>query len=302
MNWSSNENIEIIYRLLKVRGVGFVQANKLLSELKGRVHNSQQLECEIKASLKPEVIDSFDRQYQLFQRDGKVRYTSLLDDDTYPLSLLNFLKKNTPTVLSYMGNINLLRLNKIGFSGSRKVSEKGMWITKDCISQLASEEVCIVSGYANGVDMVSHRTALENGISTIIVLPEGISSFYVKKELDDVWDWNRVLVISEFMPEDKWMASRAMKRNMTIIGLSDVMVVIEAGMTGGSFDAGLKTIDSGKSLFVPLYRDAPETAKGNIFLINHGAKTLCMKASSSRTNIDGINSMIHKQSAMQTLF
>lgn len=38
------------------------------------------------------------------------------------------------------------------------------------------------------------------------------------------------------------MASRVMQRNNTIIGLSDIMVVVEAGETGGSLDAGNKTL------------------------------------------------------------
>lgn len=59
------------------------------------------------------------------------------------------------------------------------------------------------------------------GASTIIVLPEGIESFRIKKELEDIWDWNRILVLSEFMHHDKWTAGRAMLPNNTIIGLSE---------------------------------------------------------------------------------
>lgn len=302
MNWSSDENIRITYRLLSVKGYGPVQTNRLLFSLRSRVADSQQLEKEIELSLKPTDIESFDRSFELYQRDGQVRYMSIMDEAQYPSDLRSLLQQNTPTVLACMGNINLLKSKKVGFSGSRKVSEKGLWITKDCVSQLAEEKVCIVSGYANGVDLAAHRTALENGTSTIIVLPEGISEFYIKNELKDVWDWNRILVISEFMPTDKWMASRAMKRNMTIIGLSDAMIVVEAGTTGGSLDAGLKTISAGKSLFVPVFKETPESAQGNNILINHGACSLYRKASSSRTNIDGLQSLMSRQPTKHTLF
>ena len=61
--------------------------------------------------------------------------------------------------------------------------------------------------------MTAHDTALKNGLSTIIVLPEGISHFSIRKELQPVWDINRVLVISEFLPSDQWMEGRAMQRN-----------------------------------------------------------------------------------------
>lgn len=73
-------------------------------------------------------------------------------------------------------------------------------------------------------------------------MPEGINNFKIKQELKDILDWTRILVISKSFPSEKWMAGRAMQRNNTIIGLSDIMIVVEAGETGGSFEAGLKTI------------------------------------------------------------
>jgi hypothetical protein len=42
------------------------------------------------------------------------------------------------------------------------------------------------------------------------------------------------------------------------------MDFIEAGETGGSLDAGMKTISYGKSLFVPDYAVAPQSALGNV--------------------------------------
>lgn len=301
MNWSSDDNIKITYRLLSVKGYGPVQTNRLLVSLSSTVSNSVQLEKEIERNLKPKELEFFERSFELYQHDNMVIYLSMLDQERYPSDLTEMLHQNSPTVLSCMGNLSLLRQKKIGFSGSRKVSNKGIWITEDCVSQLSEDNICIVSGYSNGVDLVAHRAALKNGASTIIILPEGISSFYIKKELQDVWDWEKVLVISEFMPRDKWMASRAMKRNLTIIGLSDAMVVVEAGTTGGSLDAGMKTIDAGKSLFVPKFKEIPESALGNELLLKRGAKSLMMKPKSKRTNIDGIRSQITTK-AMHSLF
>lgn len=287
LDWSSLEVVKIIFRLLSVRGIGNVQANKILFAVKNHVVDTLQLEKAIFEELKDsERKDMFMQPFELASNPA-VGYISILDEK-YPKGVREMLKQNAPTMFSYIGNINLLKQKKVGFSGSRKVSEKGAWIAEDSASQLAHDQVCVVSGYANGVDYVAHRTALLNGTSTIMVLPEGISYFYIKKELRDVWDWNRVLVISEFLPHDKWMASRAMKRNMTIIGLSDSMVVVEAGTKGGSLDAGKKTILMGKTLFVPVYKNAPESALGNSILVNLGAKTLGRNRYTLHTNINAI--------------
>lgn len=204
------------------------------------------------------------------------------------------LDNNTKTILSYIGNLALLKKPKVGFSGSRKVSEKGIEVTKDCVTQLIQKEICIVSGYAAGVDFEAHSGALSHGGSTIIVLPEGINNFRIKREMKDVWDWNRVLVISEFKPDDPWMASRAMQRNNTIIGLSDIMVVVEAGETGGSLDAGNKTLMMNKHLFVPQYGNVPESAKGNNLLIQKGAFPIRRSAENNKAILTKMFELLEK--------
>lgn len=302
MDWSSEENIKIAYRLLRIKGFGPAQTNRLLWSVRSSVESTMQLVNILEQRLAPKDKTEFEQGFELYQKDGMVQYLSAMDENAYPMGLIELLRQNTPTVLSYMGNLELLKKKRVAFSGSRKCSEKGLWITEDCAQQLSQNDVCIVSGYANGVDMMAHRTALINGASTIVVLPEGISNFYVRKELQEVWDWNRVLVVSEFIPTDRWMASRAMKRNMTILGLSDAVIVVEAGETGGSLDAGVKSIECGKPLFVPQYAVFPASAKGNENLINKGARKLQMKANTRRPNIDEVFCSVKEKTTHQTLF
>ena len=287
MDWTSKDTIEVIYRLLAIKGVGTVQTNRMLFAVKNKVGTAGELEMSIRMQLTQDQQREFDRYYALSQQQPDVEYMAV-PAPQYPQTLIALLRQNTPTVLSCMGNLSLLNKKKVGFSGSRKASEKGLWIAGDCASQLAEQDICVVSGYASGVDMVAHRTALQKGGSTIIVLPEGIDAFRIKEEIKSDWDWNRVLVVSEFMPHDSWMASRAMRRNNTIIALSDAMFVVEAGETGGSFDAGLKTIDLGVSLFVPLFSQVPDSAKGNPILLAKGAKPMKQKQQTSRVNVDGL--------------
>jgi DNA processing protein len=259
----------------------------MLFAVQNNVGTAGELEHSLRAQLTEEQQRQFDNYYSLRQRTPDVSYMAV-PAPQYPQILIALLRQNTPTVLSCIGNLSLLQKSKVGFSGSRKASEKGLWITRDCASQLAEQDICVVSGYAGGVDMAAHRAALQSDGSTIIVLPEGIDAFHVKEEIKADWDWDRVLVVSEFMPHDGWMASRAMHRNNTIIALSDAMFVVEAGDTGGSLDAGLKTISMGKSLFVPCYEQIPDSAKGNPILLSKGAKPMMRKRLTSRVNIDGL--------------
>ena len=290
------ERIDTIYRLLKVKGVGPVLTNKILFSVSSNF-DVDGFQDKINSVLDSSQRDCFNRVISVVKEltsQYTVGFMSILDDG-YPEELKRFLSVNTPPVLSYIGNIGLLSKRKIAFSGSRKVSPKGIGITRDCVNQLSNDDVCIVSGYAAGVDLSAHEEAITSGASTIIVMPEGINNFRIKKELRAVWDWSRILVISEFMPSDNWTASRAMARNNTILGLSDVVFVIEAGDTGGSLDAGIKALSGGKPLFVPQYGIVPESAVGNNTLIARGAFPIRMKKDTSRANLDKVFELLQVQ-------
>lgn len=283
------KDVQAIYSFMKIRGIGVTRTNKELLSYTQQLGSMWKLEDWLLSVLTAEQKAEYYSQYEMVEglkiKSLEVFFNTVLDH-SYPAMLKSLLKLNTPPVLSMIGNVQLLTNRKVGFSGSRKVSEKGIAVTRDCVEQLSREkDVSIVSGYAQGVDKEAHYTALQAGGSTIIVLPNGISSFYVRQELKDVWDWNRVLVISEYLPKDKWSVGRAMNRNNTIIGLSDAMVVVEAGLTGGSLDAGLRSLEDKKPLFVPVYSDYPESALGNRILLERGAAGIKRNRQSNRANV-----------------
>ena len=287
---TTKDIVGLSYRLMRIKGFGPVQTNKILFSMNLHVP-LEAAEADIAQRLTEDQRVSFRQSFIMPVAKSGTSYLSVMDDE-YPEQMRRELSSKTPPVLTYMGNLQLLKKKKVGFCGSRKVSEKGISITVGCASQLAEKDICIVSGYAEGVDKTAHLTALKSGGTTIIVLPEGINGFSVKREYESVWDWNRVLVISEFAPSDPWLAGRAMTRNATIISLSDAVVVIEAGEKGGSMDAGLKTLKENKKLFVTEYKDIPESAAGNATLLRRGACPIKRSASTLLPNTSAIYSAV----------
>ena len=209
-------------------------------------------------------------------------------DNSYPRRLLSLLGKKAPPLLAVLGNQKILGRASVGFCGSRKASSKGLGTAKDCAEQLALNGLNIVSGYASGVDMTAHRAALESGGTTTIVLAEGISRFSVKQAIRDVWDWERVAVLSEFPPGVTWSVRNAMQRNKTICALSRAMILIEAGAKGGSIEAGRRCLDMGLPLFAPVYGENSDTTKGNQELLEQGAQPIFKSRQSERAKIDNI--------------
>ena len=209
------------------------------------------------------------------------------DDVKYPEKLKSVLNKQAPKELYYLGNLDIINKKGIGFCGSRNASSKGLSAAIDCAEQIVENDATVVSGYANGVDITAHYTALKFGGTTIIVLPEGIDKFRVKKEIQEVWDWERVLIISQFKPDDIWQAYRAMNRNQVIIALSDAMIVIEAQDKGGTIEAGKSTIKLKMPLFVVEYEHMLDSI-GNRILLQMGAKSLKKSKASGRANIRSV--------------
>jgi DNA protecting protein DprA len=194
-----------------------------------------------------------------------------LADKLYPSRLKLVLGKETPSVLFYRGNLELLNRHAVGFCGSRKVSETGIYITEKCVTQLVSHEITIVSGYAHGVDITAHHWALRNNGATIIVLAEGILHFREKQEVKELFNPKNHLIVSQFRPAMTWYAHNAMRRNSTIIAISDAMVLIESGLRGGTYAAGKECLHRHRPLFVVDYAMPSNSATGNSEFIKNGA-------------------------------
>lgn len=223
------------------------------------------------------------------------------NDAIYPIKLLSVLGNKAPKFLYLQGNYALLKLNGVGFCGSRKSTDKGIEIAKDCAEQVAKDGFTVISGNANGIDFEAHYQALYAGGTTILVLPEGINYFRIKKALQSVWDWNRVLVISQFNPKDTWKAYQAMMRNKIIIGLSKAMIVIEAGEKGGTINAGIETLKHAMPLYVAEYADMSTQAQGNKRLIELGGNRLACNKTTGRANMQKIFSNISGYSLQTSL-
>lgn len=192
----------------------------------------------------------------------------------YPKKLLSILGKNAPPVLFAKGNVALLDSKGVGFCGSRHASEKGIHVARESARLLGDRSVNVVSGYAKGVDLAAHCASLEGGGTTTIVLAEGILHFRPKREIKSLLNPENHVVVSEYTPRLPWAARQAMQRNQTIIGLSDAMIVIESGTTGGTFACAESALRLKHPLFVVEYAVPAESAGGNQQFLEQGAQAL----------------------------
>jgi DNA processing protein len=276
--------------LLDAPGVGPGRVRKLLKRWRNTPEVPVMEDRLIESVLTPAQIAALPECRERVRRHWdelithNVRVLSIIDSD-YPEGLRNALGESAPVLLLCLGNLELLKYVSVGFCGSREASEKGIATARDSATLLANNKINIVSGFAAGVDMNAHRAALAAGGTTTVVLAEGILRFRVKKDIRDLWDASRTLVVSEFGPNRPWSVSHAMQRNKTICGLSRAMVLIEARSTGGSIEAGRDCLKMGFPLFAAVYEGSPESATGNEELLRSGAKRLMKSRSKDLPNI-----------------
>lgn len=284
----ANNTAYYILRLMETAGVGIVKTNSILNAEGHNIEPNQ-----LHNVLDQQQLESYQANEEKVHNDwqkleeNNVRCITILDED-YPEQLKDRLRKKAPPLLMVLGNDNLLKKNSAGFCGSRKASEKGIATAKDCADQLAGADINVVSGYAAGVDMATHQAALECGGTTTMVLCEGILHFKIKRALKELWDWDRIAVVSEFLPGVPWSVRNAMQRNSTICALTSSMILIESSSKGGSIEAGRACLKMGIPLFAPVYQDMPDTAVGNRELLKQGALELYKNKTTNRANMASV--------------
>ena len=271
----------IWYKLFKTEGVGPKTIHSIYSNCK----NSEINEKVIIAFLnnKKKLLNNWNniKDELCFPEYEKIIKKNIkiitLDSKYYPRQLINNLDTAAPPLLFCGGKLDLLNALNVSIVGSRDVFKEGIDFTKNIAKQLAFSGYNIVSGYAKGVDTLSHLTALENDGTTTFVLSYGLYDFKKKKEFSDVKWTDNILAMSEFSPESKWLSSHAMIRNKTIVGLSNAVIVVQAGPEKDEKGNMSGTFNSGKTALkynIPLFVLSPsivDNAKGNQDLIKQGA-------------------------------
>lgn len=213
--------------------------------------------------------EAIDREASDLDSRG-IQVMSYTDAD-YPGGLLQRGRPVAP-VLFYLGRRELFHERGVGMCGSRNVTALGLKAATACGDEVSFHRMTVVSGYAAGVDTATHLAALKRGGATVIVLAEGINHFRVKRDFQDAFDYDKVLVVSQFPPDQPWAAHAAMSRNKVIFGLGSALVVVEAGPRGGTLAAGEGALAIGKPVFVLNF--GGDTPEGNALLLANGGEPI----------------------------
>lgn len=183
--------------------------------------------------------------------------------ERYPSRLAENLGNALPPLLSVCGNAGLLADRGVAILGDRDVSDRGEMISYGAARELARHSLTVISGYAQGADLIAHRSAIVSGGTTIAFVPYGIFHFKVPDILKDVMDLARFAIVSPFYPSREPNKYNAFIRNKIICALSYAVYIVEAPPDGGIFEAAKSAYNLKVPLFTTEYAEYPKNASGN---------------------------------------
>ena len=178
---------------------------------------------------------------------------------------------NPPKVLYLKGNIELLKdcEKNISIVGSRKISEKGIQITKEFTKYFVENGYVIVSGLALGIDSLCHEVALEKKGKVIAVLPSPIENIYPKSSIplsEKILDCGGLL-ISEYEKGSPLTKQNFYSRNRIITGLSTKLFIPECEIDSGSMISAKLAFEQDREIYTVPRDIYEENGKGNNHLI-----------------------------------
>jgi DNA processing protein len=159
---------------------------------------------------------------------------------------------DTPQALFARGSLDHFDRPAIAIVGTRKATQAGRSFAQMLASQLAKNNITVVSGLALGIDTAAHTGALDANGTTVAVLGNGIHTIYPSQNhsLAQKIIERGGTIISEYDETVTPQKYHFIQRNRIISGLSLAVVVIEAPARSGALATARFAAEQGRDVFV----------------------------------------------------
>ena len=240
----------------------------LLPDTSARV--CEALEC-------PEALERAKREMEFVEKNHLTCLT--LQDEAYPTRLRECV--DAPVVLFFKGNCDFNRLHVISMVGTRRASDYGKQFCADFLHDLAElcPDILVVSGLAYGIDIHTHRAALDNHLATVGVLAHGLDRLYPYHHRQTAVEMLKEGgLLTEFLSETNPDPFNFVCRNRIVAGMTDATIVVESAEKGGSLITADLAIGYGKDCFAVPGRVNDAFSKGTNQLIRDNKAALIENA------------------------
>ena len=181
----------------------------------------------------PEAWERAKREYEFVEKNNLTCLT--ITDEAYPSRLREC--DDAPIALFFKGNTNLNALRIVSMVGTRHATDYGKTLCDTFVRDLQAlcPDTLIVSGLAYGIDIHSHRAALNHSLPTVGVLAHGLDRIYpaVHRGTAVQMIANGGL-LTEFLSETNPDRHNFVRRNRIVAGMADATIIVESAFKGGS--------------------------------------------------------------------
>ncbi|MFN8373485.1 MAG: DNA-processing protein DprA [Anaerolineae bacterium] len=192
-------------------------------------------------------------------------------DANYP-SLLKQIA-DPPLVLYVRGTLTPQDERALCIVGTRKASVSGRDTAYAMATQLAQNDITIISGLAQGIDEAAHRGALDGGGRTVAVSACGINTIYPEQHIELAHQIvESGAVITEFPIGTPPIRGNFPRRNRIMSGMALGVVVVEAPEKSGALITANVAAEQGRDVFAIPGNILNPASSGTNRLIQDGAK------------------------------
>ncbi len=196
-----------------------------------------------------------------------------LNRTEWPKQLLEI--PQLPERLWIQGTLPVAGTKFLSVVGSRAMTRYGQEACEKLITGLAGYPISIVSGLALGVDACAHKAALAAGLHTIAIPGSGLDESVISPR-SNVGLAKEILkaggaLISEQEPLHKPWLKEFPSRNRLMVGMSDAVLIIEAGQKSGTLITARLAVDYNRELLCVPHRIGDSHAFGPHLFIRLGA-------------------------------
>lgn len=184
------------------------------------------------------------------------------------------LLKNIPYKPPFLYVLGELPFNStLAIVGTRKPTPYGKEIVEKFVPDLVEAGLTTVSGLARGIDTLVHKITLKEGGKTVAVLGTGLDIIYPPENRELFWKIidSGSAIVSEFPLGTRPKRENFPRRNRVISGLSQGVLVVEAGKRSGTLITAKWAQDQGRDVFVCPGNIFSEQSQGTHYLLKNGA-------------------------------
>lgn len=189
----------------------------------------------LEQSYRDSVLEKARIEYD-FIKNNNIKLSYFTDNDNFPSRLTEC--DDSPIILYYLGENILNKAHIISVVGTRHATVYGIGFVKELVGTLARkrDNVVIVSGLAYGIDVTSHKEAIDNDIPTAAVLAHGLSTIYPAdhRHIAARIVKSNGMLITDYPHDSIPYRPHFIARNRIVAGVADCTVVVESAEKGGA--------------------------------------------------------------------